>query len=82
MIELNKFIEKKEQNRDIIIWDIQWYYYTLWDIFRNYEIEYWGNHLFIMWYSEWKWDIRECISSAKFLTKTTIKNNKFYTLLK
>lgn len=82
MIELNKFIKEKIKNKDIFIYDKQDYAYHLWDIFRNYEIEYRGNHLFIMWYSEWKWNIQECISSAKFLTKTIIKNNKFYTLLK
>lgn len=77
MIELNKFIKKFYVNS---IWDKLWYTYTVAKIIYQNEIEIRWNHIFLTWIALQKYDFNSCF--VKTRTKTTIKNNFFYTLTK
>ena len=82
MIEINKWIKNNVKKWLIRVYDSFDYNYLLIRIYQNYEIEYWNKHIFIWKKLDYVKSYSPCFDYVKSKTKTTIKNNYFYTLTK
>jgi hypothetical protein len=82
MIELNKWIKENVKKWLINVCDKIDYNYLLIRIYQNYEIEYWNKHIFVWKKHNYVNSYSSCFDNVKSKTRTTIKNNYFYTLTK